>query len=115
MAMLLFLFFFSSRRRHTRSLCDWSSDVCSSDLNFRDSSQQHRVALRLPPGVTAEPAVLEGSVPPRSRLSFPVKIKVTDRSEERRVGKECRYGWARYDEQKKQQERGLGPNTGKRT
>src|SRR5438034_10387585 len=32
---MLFLdpvFFFSSRRRHTRSLCDWSSDVCSSDL-----------------------------------------------------------------------------------
>src|SRR5438034_6545859 len=28
----LLLFFFSSRRRHTRSLCDWSSDVCSSDL-----------------------------------------------------------------------------------
>ena len=27
-------FFFSSRRRHTRSLCDWSSDVCSSDLWF---------------------------------------------------------------------------------
>src|SRR5215204_6867682 len=35
-------FFFSSRRRHTRSLCDWSSDVCSSDLYrfswIRDSS-----------------------------------------------------------------------------
>src|SRR5260221_10594279 len=28
---VVFLFFFSSRRRHTRSLCDWSSDVCSSD------------------------------------------------------------------------------------
>src|SRR2546430_11309009 len=28
-----FLFFFSSRRRHTRFDCDWSSDVCSSDLN----------------------------------------------------------------------------------
>src|SRR5260221_12926612 len=27
-------FFFSSRRRHTRSLCDWSSDVCSSDLAY---------------------------------------------------------------------------------
>src|SRR5215211_8837620 len=27
-------FFFSSRRRHTRSLCDWSSEVCSSDLRF---------------------------------------------------------------------------------
>src|SRR5438034_7578983 len=30
---LAMLFFFSSRRRHTRSLCDWSSDVCSSDLD----------------------------------------------------------------------------------
>src|SRR5690554_7358745 len=30
--MLLFLFFFSSRRRHTRCGRDWSSDVCSSDL-----------------------------------------------------------------------------------
>src|SRR5260370_3146565 len=29
---LLFFFFFSSRRRHTRFKCDWSSDVCSSDL-----------------------------------------------------------------------------------
>src|SRR5215211_8382487 len=29
---MLWFFFFSSRRRHTRSLCDWSSDVCSSDL-----------------------------------------------------------------------------------
>src|SRR5438309_7183928 len=31
-----FLFFFSSRRRHTRWNCDWSSDVCSSDLLLRD-------------------------------------------------------------------------------
>src|SRR6266516_5786187 len=30
--MKMFLFFFSSRRRHTRSYGDWSSDVCSSDL-----------------------------------------------------------------------------------
>src|SRR5205085_7341980 len=29
----LFVFFFSSRRRHTRFDCDWSSDVCSSDLS----------------------------------------------------------------------------------
>src|SRR5215212_11192481 len=35
-------FFFSSRRRHTRCLSDWSSDVCSSDLNIngRDYSVQ---------------------------------------------------------------------------
>src|SRR2546430_4452224 len=31
-AVLLLFFFFSSRRRHTRFDCDWSSDVCSSDL-----------------------------------------------------------------------------------
>src|SRR5215212_2455347 len=30
--LFLFVFFFSSRRRHTRCLSDWSSDVCSSDL-----------------------------------------------------------------------------------
>src|SRR6267142_3621328 len=29
---IFFFFFFSSRRRHTRLTCDWSSDVCSSDL-----------------------------------------------------------------------------------
>src|SRR5256886_2952907 len=32
MCVVLFRFFFSSRRRHTRFDCDWSSDVCSSDL-----------------------------------------------------------------------------------
>src|SRR5205814_2744448 len=31
----LYFFFFSSRRRHTRCLSDWSSDVCSSDLNAK--------------------------------------------------------------------------------
>src|SRR5690242_21507482 len=31
---LWFFFFFSSRRRHTRLTCDWSSDVCSSDLSL---------------------------------------------------------------------------------
>src|SRR2546427_9254478 len=33
-AGLRFVFFFSSRRRHTRFDCDWSSDVCSSDLTY---------------------------------------------------------------------------------
>src|SRR5438093_8956882 len=30
----MFFFFFSSRRRHTRLVSDWSSDVCSSDLDL---------------------------------------------------------------------------------
>src|SRR2546430_8987572 len=33
-AVRQYLFFFSSRRRHTRFDCDWSSDVCSSDLGI---------------------------------------------------------------------------------
>src|SRR6267142_6837143 len=35
-------FFFSSRRRHTRLTCDWSSDVCSSDLD--DGADLHVAA-----------------------------------------------------------------------
>src|SRR5438132_1508219 len=38
-------FFFSSRRRHTRSLCDWSSDVCSSDLPVSLSSLRGKPVL----------------------------------------------------------------------
>src|SRR5437763_8895403 len=34
MSATLVFFFFSSRRRHTRYIGDWSSDVCSSDLNW---------------------------------------------------------------------------------
>src|SRR3989442_3169610 len=43
-------FFFSSRRRHTRCGRDWSSDVCSSDLDDRphDHRPQHLAAALLP-------------------------------------------------------------------
>src|SRR5260370_5433238 len=41
-------FFFSSRRRHTRFKCDWSSDVCSSDLIERDDAYPS-VALSFTP------------------------------------------------------------------
>src|SRR6267143_1189787 len=37
-------FFFSRRRRHTRWNCDWSSDVCSSDLERRSAERRGRVA-----------------------------------------------------------------------
>src|SRR2546421_7429968 len=61
----------SSRRRHTRSDRDWSSDVCSSDLCLR--SEEHTSELQS-----------------RSDLVFCL------RSEERRVGKECRSRWSPY-------------------
>src|SRR5215204_6753755 len=41
----IFVFFFSSRRRHTRSLCDWSSDVCSSDLGTPSADPDGRLHL----------------------------------------------------------------------
>src|SRR5438046_2171553 len=38
----MIFFFFSSRRRHTRLVSDWSSDVCSSDLGGRDRVREQR-------------------------------------------------------------------------
>src|SRR6266480_5200012 len=44
MIFFFFFFFFSSRRRHTRLTCDWSSDVCSSDLDaFRMWERAYRL------------------------------------------------------------------------
>src|SRR5437762_14227527 len=40
-----FFFFFSSRRRHTRYIGDWSSDVCSSDLDTTDLNEAARVGV----------------------------------------------------------------------
>src|SRR3989475_4674648 len=45
MFSVYFFFFFSSRRRHTRFDCDWSSDVCSSDLLGIDAAMGSRGAL----------------------------------------------------------------------
>src|SRR5258705_9421012 len=48
-----FFFFFSSRRRHTRCLSDWNSDVCSSDLVDFTAQLERDV---LPPHVVVEVA-----------------------------------------------------------
>src|SRR2546430_9241817 len=40
MSLYICFFFFSSRRRHTRFDCDWSSDVCSSDILRRRADQE---------------------------------------------------------------------------
>src|SRR5437016_9627617 len=47
---VFFFFFFSSRRRHTRLVSDWSSDVCSSDLEVRDHEVHARERGRLSAG-----------------------------------------------------------------
>src|SRR6266850_2872865 len=45
---MFFFFFFSSRRRHTRLQGDWSSDVCSSDLELGDGEDARRGAAAAP-------------------------------------------------------------------
>src|SRR5207248_5421613 len=54
-----FVFFFSSRRRHTRSYGDWSSDVCCSDLGRAEVTREvdgglETVAFKLPAVVTTD-------------------------------------------------------------
>src|SRR5467141_3546488 len=44
---MFFFFFFSSRRRHTRFKCDWSSDVCSSDLGESDHGRSGAASFRV--------------------------------------------------------------------
>src|SRR5437867_13179645 len=77
MGMLFFFFFFSSRRRHTRSYGDWSSDVCSSDLSIARPDE----------------ATVWSSSGPYLTLGKR-GVDPDERSEERRVGKECRSRWS---------------------
>src|SRR6185369_5556945 len=55
MSLIFFFFFFSSRRRHTRFKCDWSSDVCSSDLDeaLQPPVRAERNALHQQPAIVA--------------------------------------------------------------
>src|SRR3712207_8265467 len=96
-------FFFSSRRRHTRYWRDWSSDVCSSDLSLRrmgtdwiDLYQFHHVDLRTPWDEiwqACETLVAHGKV---LYVGSSNHAAWQIRSEERRVGKECRSRWSPY-------------------
>src|SRR2546430_3218512 len=63
---LLFFFFFSSRRRHTRFDCDWSSDVCSSDLIAASGTTPFvRAALTRAQTIGAVTGLVSCSDPPK--------------------------------------------------
>src|SRR5262249_59172069 len=97
-------FFFSSRRRHTRLVSDWSSDVCSSDLLGHEPSGIASAvfeATALTVYDTASSGVisrrLAEAVGAKSAAFVPLLVEervtaVISRSEERRVGKEWRHG-----------------------
>src|SRR2546430_4037126 len=97
-AACIFFFFFSSRRRHTRFDCDWSSDVCSSDLRTRSS----RARIRFCYSRSAMAPLRDLELMIQSHYPL-IAIETSEedfvdlpRSEERRVGKECRSRWSPY-------------------
>src|SRR5207247_8017407 len=107
-------FFFKQKTAYEIHSC-WSSDVCSSDLGrerkgqlrqaqpFEDAldlDRDHRELLRRPHvrivvGLQLRQLALQHGI---SRMQ---KHRLRIRSEERRVGKEGRYGWERSDEKRK--------------
>src|SRR2546429_3681292 len=97
----VFVFFFSSRRRHTRCSRDWSSDVCSSDLQGWTDDHHLRapVFLRLRDDIDAK-EVRHKVEKEKASQSLSEVGQILDqlktRSEERRVGKECRSRWSPY-------------------
>src|SRR5690348_18343499 len=107
-------FFFSSRRWHTSWTGDWRSDVCSSDLLQHWSVPQDKdwFAYKFN-GIEAQDAVATNLRKRRNVPIDPADIFLTNgatgalaitlgaRSEERRVGKECRSRWAPEHEEKK--------------
>src|SRR3712207_7280365 len=100
--LLLLLFFFSSRRRHTRYWRDWSSDVCSSDLLYESANTplisylNNAIKAKELFKLDRDYVVIDGEVLIVDEHTGRTLIGRRYRSEERRVGKECRSRWSPY-------------------
>src|SRR5256885_12984056 len=96
----VYCFFFSSRRRHTRLQGDWSSDVCSSDLlgYYRYWLAEHHAIAALGDPCPEVLVARLGVETKRIRVGTGGVLlpyySAFRRSEERRVGKECRSRWS---------------------
>src|SRR3712207_7139302 len=100
-SLYMLFFFFSSRRRHTRYWRDWSSDVCSSDLESGPclfaTVRRHPISVFLSLKARYSRHGRSPSFAPVVvKLSSDPRLPKTPRSEERRVGKECRSRWSPY-------------------
>src|SRR3712207_8105823 len=87
-------FFFSSRRRHTRYWRDWSSDVCSSDL-LRSYRRIHLEMVKRQAEQRGFVVLPKRWIVERT-FGWLGRFRRLSRSEERRVGKECRSRWSPY-------------------
>ena len=108
MCVCVFVFFFKQKTAYEIGTGDWSSDVCSSDLNFSYDGNGNLVALSLPNGnvvsMTYDPLDRVSAITDRIgavyNFSYDKNSNRTEavdgRSEERRVGKECRSRWSPY-------------------
>src|SRR5436305_3854440 len=97
MEYIFFLFFFSSRRRHTRCGRDWSSDVCSSDLGVPQGEHGAPNSVgswRSPFPWKQFPKYPMGEDYGRGQPRETSSVGKENRSEERRVGKEWRSRWS---------------------
>src|SRR5256886_11413361 len=101
MCVVRLVFFFSSRRRHTRFDCDWSSDVCSSDLLVPCAERYTKISYS-PEALDVLLVDLFLEAHRQAPREIVLDLDATDtplhggRSEERRVGKECRSRWSPY-------------------
>src|SRR5260370_41933808 len=97
---IIFFFFFSSRRRHTRFKCDWSSDVCSSDLCealARAFGGKDIEFLLCGKATCFQEDYSHSRLLMAGNAQSDVYPRIAQwRSEERRVGKECRSRWSPY-------------------
>src|SRR3712207_8777886 len=95
--LYFYVFFFSSRRRHTRYWRDWSSDVCSSDLEeFAEKVMIEGIRVS---GIFSKKKFVQEYMDKSAEHDlglFQPGVCLSLRSEERRVGKECRSRWSPY-------------------
>src|SRR3546814_14593606 len=97
-SLFVFFFFFKQKTAYEMRISDWSSDVCSSDLMFTHApftDMPQSVGIHAPlPTYPAEPALHWATITPPPQEPHHVQshsfvFDGPERSEERRVGKEC--------------------------
>src|SRR3546814_4185226 len=103
LSVSIFFFFFKQKTAYEMRISDWSSDVCSSDLEPVHEAQAQAEADRAQNPPAASQAAPQAAATPKAASAPKPAAKSTacaDRSEERRVGKECvstcRSRWSPY-------------------